>query len=302
MSIMSSRRPTGLFCGVVLAAGVLLGGSPAGPAAGQTPDAADTIRLQLASGRSVRGQLDPRTDASRLWLRRQRGKALLRRPIHWDRVVLATVAGSEISGEDLRRRVAAVRARLPLAPPDSDGPRTLVLKGSDDELDTASGDVGEQAQPLQAVRSLAMAAAVGNWDSDVETDGLVVEVFPLDGGGEVVPVRGVLHVELLGERIGVPKRPGDFRLFGRWTCRIRPEDFGPQGAVRRLPFQSVHPEFDLDVAPHAAVHARLSVPGQGTFEATATWVRIRPYSPIRDHLQQATGRRFFPGERNGRAE
>jgi hypothetical protein len=65
-----------------------------------------------------------------------------------------------------------------------------------------------------------------------------------------------------------------------------------------LAFQDVNPEFGKNLGPHGAIHATLSVPGQGTFEATGD-TRIRPYSLIRDRLQQTTGRRFFPEETVG---
>jgi hypothetical protein len=84
--------------------------------------------------------------------------------------------------------------------------------------------------------------------------------------------------------------------LGHWERPVDPGDFGPGGAVYRLPFQEVHPELDTSMAPRGAVHARLSVPGQGTFEATSSMVRIRPYSAIRDALQRETGFRFFPQE------
>ena len=43
----------------------------------------------------------------------------------------------------------------------------------------------------------------------------------------------------------------------------------------------------------------LTVKGPDGFEASADMVRIRPYSAVRDHLQQATGHRFFHHEHTG---
>ena len=74
-------------------------------------------------------------------------------------------------------------------------------------------------------------------------------------------------------------------------------DFDPSGAVYRLAFQAVHPDFQFDLDPHGLVHARLSVPGDGAFEASQALVRIRAYSSVRDHVQQTTGSRFLPVER-----
>lgn len=148
--------------------------------------------------------------------------------------------------------------------------------------------------------ALTIDARVANWDGDVEVDGLIVEIRPLDAEGGVIAVDGTLEISLLGWRSGtsgfeqVPVR------VGRWTKRLRQDEFGPLGAHFRFPFQSVHPEYHLDWAPHGGVHARLSVPGQGVFEATDAAVRIRPYSAFRDRLQHTTGGRFVPLERTGR--
>ena len=144
-------------------------------------------------------------------------------------------------------------------------------------------------------------ADVGRWSDTVEADGLVVHVYPMDAQGAVVPAWGTLEVDLTGWQFGITRPSQPFFSLGRWTQEVRPEDFGPQGAVYRLPFQSVQPEFDTNVAPLGAVHARLNVPGQGTFDATRSSVRIRPSSPVRDMLQMTTGQRFFPQERTGGA-
>lgn len=118
--------------------------------------------------------------------------------------------------------------------------------------------------------------------------------------GNLVPVSGTLEVELIGERRGPAMITQDFPLLARWVQQVRPEDLGPSGAVYPLAFQAIHPEFNRDVGSQGLVHARLSVPGQGTFEATASMVRIRPCSSLRDHLQQLQGSRFSPYERTER--
>jgi hypothetical protein len=134
----------------------------------------------------------------------------------------------------------------------------------------------------------------------VEVDGLIVDVYPLDATGRPVSVNGTLDVRLIAEHTGVVKRKQPFSTEGRWTRPVRREHFGLNGASYRLPFGRFHPQFDLRSSAYGAVHARLSVPGKGVFEATETTVRIRPYGLLRDGLQQATGRRFFPVERTGR--
>ena len=111
-------------------------------------------------------------------------------------------------------------------------------------------------------------------------------------------VDGTLEIELNGEHLSTAYRPPFFSM-GRWVRRLYTDDGGRDSVVLRLPFQAAHPEFDTDIAPYGLVHGRLSVPGQGTFEATASPTRIRTFDPIRERLQRATGHRFLPEERTG---
>jgi len=264
-------------------------------------DAAGPIAVEVASGRTFTGQCDPRTDETQLWLRRQQGSAAVLRPIRWDRVVRAHVAGAELSGEEFLGLIKRLRREAPVRAEAVAGQKSIVIKGAA-EPTAAPAPAGLAAQALPEapqVRSLAIEAGIANWDANVEVDGLVVRIFPLDATGALVPVRGTLEVELIGRRTGATRLPQPFERIGQWAQAVRLEDFGPNGAVYRLPFQGVHPEFDLTVASRGAVHARLSVPGGGTFEATASTVRIRPYSAVRDQLQQINAQRFFPQEATG---
>ena len=294
---MKTNLSIGLLCGLSLTlfgTAVLLAD---GPAAAQ--NAQRRIAVQLASGRTFTAELDARTDGRQLYLRWQRGSAVMLRPIQWNRVVRVQVAGEDLSGEEFRELVKQWRRQVPVRPEEAATRNKSVIRSSPGPAESApaAGAASYRRIETPRVRSLAIDAALANWDADVEMDGLLVHVYPLDATGAVVPARGTLEVELTGQRTGIVKRPQPFGRLGRWTRRVGLEDFGPQGAVVRLAFQGVHPEFDLNVAPHGAVHARLSVPGQGTFETTASTVRIRPYSVVRDELQHATGRRFFPQER-----
>lgn len=276
-------------------------GTQDGVAQNQKQETEETITVHLASGRSFTAKIDPRTDSTQLWLRWERGSAVLRRPIRWDRVVRARVTGRELSGKEFYQIVQTIRRDAPAQAETAAAQRTIGIPGSTERTRSipAVRSTPYQERKTPRVRSLAMDALVANWDADVEVDGLLVHVYPLDADGAVVPVRGSLEVDLRGQWHNAVPRPQSFLGLGRWTRQVRFEDFGPRGAVYRLPFQGVHPEFDPAVAPHGAVHARLSVPGQGTFETTESTVRIRPYGAVRDDLQQATGRRFFPQERTG---
>ncbi len=272
------------------------------PAVGQDQKQKKSISVEVASGRTFGGQLDARTDAVQLWLRSGRGSAVLLRPIQWDRVVQVHVAGQDLSGEEFQRIVNKVKPEAPAPKQTTARQNEIVIKGSTRSggFLSVTGTPPRKPPARPRVRSLAVEAVVANWDADVEVDGLLVYVYPLDGTGAVVPARGTLQFDLTGQRDSVFRRWQLFSTLGRWSRRVRVEDFGVDGAVYRLPFQGVHPEFDLTVAPRGALHARLSLPGQGTFETTESMVRIRPYSAVRDQLQLSTGRRFFPQERTGR--
>jgi len=301
---MRMLLPIGLLCGWFLLLADLPKIGEQRPALAQEQDVASTITVDLASGRTFTAEVDPRTDASELWLRLRRGGTSILRPVRWDRVVRARVGGDEVSGEQLRGIVDTVRRAMPVVESPDRSQSDLVITSDDIKArgQTAQSLPGmPTAVPtdptLPRIRSLAIEANVANWDADVEADGLLVRVFPLDAQGTVVPTRGTLEIDLTAQRTGVVKRPWPFVRAGRWTRQVHRGDFGPSGVVYRLPFQSKHPEFDLDLASYGAVHARLSIPGQGTFEATRGTTRIRPASLMRDELQQATGHRFFPQER-----
>lgn len=286
--------------------------------AGPTEDIARPLAVTVASGRVFTGQLDPRTDDSRLWLRWTHGTISVLRPIDWDRVVEVRSDGDTVAANDLRRaavpsQASAVDAAEPKTfrfhswrPGDSQPagsarkvPRVSIVPvaAPSRPLGTAGAFDRPGASP---VRSLAIDAWAANWDGDVEVDGVVVDVRPLGASGAVVPVHGTLEVNLIGWRTGRTRPNQPPMRLGRWTRSVRVEQIGPSGAEYKLPFQGIHPEFDLQWASCGTVHARLSVPGQGTFDATESTVRIRPYSALRDHLEQTTGQRFYAAERTGR--
>jgi hypothetical protein len=257
------------------------------------------VRVLLASGRHFTAEVDRRTDATTLWLRWSQGTGVILRPIGWDRVVQVEIAGAVFSGHVVRQAVISVRRELPVA-------LNLPAASSAAPEDRPSipprpaAIAAEAAAAPRRVRALSVEAGLGKWGPGVDTDGLVVEISPLDEQGEIVPVQGTVEVDLTSQGAD-PNASEGFATLGHWVESVWPEDFAYRGARRRLPFQAVQPEFDLRWAAKGMVHVRLSVPGEGVFEATAATTRIRPFSEIRDHHQETTGRRFFPNERTTRS-
>jgi hypothetical protein len=150
---------------------------------------------------------------------------------------------------------------------------------------------------------------IANWDGDVETDGLMIDIAPLDAAGNLVAANAVVEVELFAPQRRdfalAPMSGGDtLELVERWSQPIQKDQYGSSGARLRLPFGAIHPELrpEWTASWYGLVHVRLVVPGHGVFEDSSDGVRIRPWAPNRDRLEQKTGQRFLPTERLGRAE
>ncbi len=250
--------------------------------------AAEAVTLRLASGRERTGFIDPRTDDAHLWLRSEADSITMLRPIDWDRIASAQIGEKRLSRDELR--AAAAELKMPEATRETRGSSTPAPARREAAIKPQSAAL----PPL--VRAIEIDATLGHWESGVEATGIVVTVYPIDAEGRLVPVDGTLDVDLVGQRLTTVADSNGFPAIGRWTVAVRSSDFGPSGAVYRLAFQAVHPDFQFELDPHGLTHARLSVPGQGTFEASQALMRIRNYSPVRDHLQQDTGSRFLPIE------
>jgi hypothetical protein len=249
--------------------------------------ASEPVTVSLASGRRFTGAVDARTDDAQLWLRVESGPITLLRPIDWDRVRGAQIGDKQLSAAELHDQSATLKSAQE------------VVKHNEAEP-SAANRVDQQTPELpHPVRSIQIDATLGHWSTTTEATGIVVTLQPLDRHGNPVPVEGVLDVDLIGQRLTVVTDGNGFPQLGHWTTAVRAADFSTSGAVYELPFQAVNPDFHFDLDPHALVHARLSVPGQGSFEASQPMVRIRAYSSVRDHVQQATGSRFLPEEEVG---
>lgn len=259
--------------------------------------------LRLTSGRQFAGTIDARSNDQELVLCSSSGGFAIRRPIQWERIVSATLGGELITVAELRERARGVEAVV-VEPREWAGERGQKTVDSDQQEQQSPSDVQGVLYP---VTTISFDARIANWDADVETDGLVVDLFPLDGEGYLAPVSGAVEIELFGPQRRVfhhaPLSGGDtLERIERWVVQIDPLQFTSGGVRLKLPFGAVHPEIDTDwVAWHyGLVHVRLVAPGHGTFDASRDGIRIRPWAPVRDQLELNTNRRFFPTEALGR--
>ncbi len=250
----------------------------------------DRIVVELASRRTFVAWVDPRTDSERLWLRFQEGRSFMLRSVAWDAILAMRQGERTLDVENVRALAVAFEPPLEI-----DG----VARFEQAPI-RSPNSMSRAADSRARVRSLGVDAWFEKWTSDVGVDGLVVEVAPRNSAGELVRVRGTLEVELFAFRQRGIQRVRHPQRIGRWSVPISTDDFGTYGAVVPLRFQSFHPQRDQTIEPRGLVHVRLSVPGEGTFEASRADVELRPYSAFRDRLDIETGGRFLPSERRPR--
>ncbi|MGI8978236.1 MAG: hypothetical protein ACR2FY_03320 [Pirellulaceae bacterium] len=263
-----------------------------GFAIGQPLHAEDQLlTVRLASGRDFTAHVDARTEET-LWLRFSSGGGNILRPIAWDRILAAQLDGQDVDLPELRGICARVKSGAPAK-----------------EILPPAVAVAVAKAPLPpsspAVASIRIDAWLANWDGDVETDGICVQLQPLDENGQFIAVAGTGEIELFAARQRkyheAPQSGGWMtELVERWTQSVDATHIGPSGILWRLPFNAVHPEFSSGVDDWGLVHVRLVVPGGGVFEQSLDGVRLRNWSPVRSGTFRPDGRRFFSTERTGR--
>ena len=250
-----------------------------------------TVTVLPRNGRAVTGVLDPRTNEQRLWLRFGSDAASIQRGFDWSTVGRVRDAERELSRSD----VLALTASEPKPPRDISIPRIIAVPTSSSP---PISSVARQVPPRVAF--VTSDARLANWDLDLETDGLLVQVTPRDAHGVSVSVQGVLHVELhsfrrIDQDSAAHGRGQSVGLLGRWTERFNSQPDG-EPAWLRLPFSPSIPEFDPAWAPYGLLRIELVVPGAGVFQDSIDGLRTRPFAPFRDTLERQTGSRLLPGE------
>ena len=260
--------------------------------AAQVADNPATLTVTLNSGRTFAGAVDVRTAADALVLRFGNGKQSILRPIRWESIAAARHADVAVSLDELRALAEKIKTSAPVQRPAAPPPPHLPMTAA------------ERAVPSQ-VAAIHFDAAIANWDPDVESDGLLLRLMPSDNNGQLTAASGNVEVELFASQRRTfhhaPQSGGySTERIGHWTVPVVRDAFGENGIALRLPFQAMHPEFRHDLHWYGLVHVRFTVPGSGVFEHSQDALALQPYTPVRDALQQNTGRRFLPTETTGR--
>lgn len=251
------------------------------------------VTVSVESGRMFTGAVDTASNAERLWLRFDSVGMVVRRPVAWSVVRGVHADGRLIPLEQFRRELERWKSSIEDPIPADFAP------GAEPR---AESGISDDAGPPARVRSTQIEATLVNWDADVEADGLLVRVAAVDAFGNRVAAHGSVEVELIGEGPGTTAVRQTFPLLGRWVRPVEPASLGPNGYEFWLEFQALDPEYDLALGPVGLIHARLVVPGSGTFEATTGPTVLRPANAVRDRLQQQAQTRFFANEQTGRGK
>lgn len=286
------RVPASLLTTAILAAGPILN---------PLESRGEELEVRLIDGQELRGNLDSSSSTRALVLKSGNNGITLRRHLAWGRIEQIQSGGRPID-------IVQLRSNLPQ--------QQAVVSTRQARLTIAALQAGAHSSPTiqdvisePRVTSISFEAGLLNWDADVETDGLVLDLAAFDAQGSLAAVNGTVEVELfVPQRRSFDLAPlsgGDtLELVERWLQPVRPEDFGHTGVRLRLPFGAIHPELRPDwVASHyGLVHVRLAAPGHGVFEGSRDGVRVQPWAPNRDRLEMQTGSRILWTERLGRAE
>lgn len=274
---------TRIFLGAILLSGV------------NSTFAAEQVTVELKNGHILKGEIDAETDSMLLWIRRIEPGIVISSSYKWSAVARLQHRGRWVGVTELRPLVEQWKSK---------SPDNFFLRNRDLESPTRNADRSDnRLQRLPAshrIQSVQIEGYVANWDQDVSSDGIELHLFPLDAENRVIPVYGSLDIRLFGRALQHAGRKGRFPQLERWTKKINSSDFKDGQAVFRLTFRKIHPEFDFHIGNDALLHVRLSVPGQGVFEASDALLQLRPPSRFRDQLQQQKGTRFLPVERVSR--
>lgn len=252
----------------------------------------EQVSIRLNDGMKLTAELHPRTNSEHLWLRFADSGIVILRSIAWQRIDEAKI-GEQVVTATMLQQLAKGDGSTVDAPPAPPSP---------------TGNYASQAEQAHALlgfsrrlNAVDFDARLANWDRDVEFDGIVLRLFPLDSNGNLAKVRGTLHAQLVaGRRTDFNDAPSNRGLvpqqLAKWTIAVSPEQVTEDGTIIKLPFQANHPEFDTKWATHGLVHVRFVVPGHGVFEHSFDGVRVRPFAPLRDALERQGAQRFLPTE------
>jgi hypothetical protein len=253
------------------------------------------VSVRTSDGNVLVGAVDVRTDNDQLWIRHEEDRIVLTTAVAWSSINSVSIDGQEVPLDVFIEDSASMA---------TNGPDAFLAWSDEHEEDLAGGFADKwnggwhsapALPPQHEVSHVEIDAALVNRDRDVEPDGLELHVAAIDCNGLPLPVKGSLTARLWGERVGVNESHTRFEDFQRWSQPVAECDFRDGIAHYYLSFRTLRPGFDFSLASLAQLNVRLSVHGEGNFEASVP-VHLRRFNPLADRLQLFEGRRFFRDE------
>jgi hypothetical protein len=247
--------------------------------------AENELLIQTANGRLLKGAMDIRTDGESLWIRRTEGNIILTSSVKWSEIESAELAGQSISVTELAERSDKLATAAPA---------TFLSEFERPVAQSTPMTLARYHREI-SITNIEIEATLVNLDRTVESDGLLVAIAALDQFRNAHAVRGSLSARLVVERLDFHTGEVSFEEFGRWTKSVSERDFHEGIAEFPFRFRRYSPEFDWELCTAALLNVRLSVHGQGNFEASIP-IAIHEYNPIRDEMRNWRGSRFFRDE------
>ena len=269
------------------------------------------VVAKLVSGRQFAGAIDGDSTAQLLVVRSSADGLTIRRPIRWERISSATLDGQPLAIAELKKLALQARARESGVGVRESRIKNIELRGPPPTLMAAAEAALPPEPELPPVATIAFDTFIANWDGDVETDGLVVDLLPLDNYGNLIRASGVVEVELFASQRRTmqhaPKSGGDtFERVERWSQAVTPAEIGPNGVRLRLPSDRSIPSSTPNgwLTTTASCMCGSSPPAAASSTSHATASAFDRRKPNRDFLEMNTGRRFLPDTRrkSGAAE
>ncbi len=268
--------------------------------------AGELVRVTMLDGRIVYGNIDARSNEQFLWVGLRSNRIEFASKHAWDSVAEMESEGRRVSRAELLQSLAASPKQVAFDPSPWDelesNTETVIATSSHPSPASTSNSLdGVDLVP----RSLIVRAVLGNWDADPRPDGLVVELVALNRIGRPVPFQGHVDLRLVvafddlgsGIRNAIPPQ---FRVVEHRSVQVSGAEISSSGtAIVRLPFRQETWITDVGIAPIGLVHARLSIPSVGVFEATDDTVILKDCNPLRDQMHYYLGNRYLPAERSG---
>ncbi len=244
--------------------------------------ASDLVVVWLMDGRMLAGEIDPRTNDERLWLRSASPTFVIATSAAWKHIKAVNANGERLTVDAFAERVDQFR-------PQQADAAALPAPVREADANATTPVTRPFVAPSAATRvtSLDVETCVANWDQDAATDGVEIRILPRNTFGEVVPASGQITARLVASNRHVAHGANAFPQLGRWSLRADANDFGPAGAVYRLPFTGPHPDEEDLLEPYGLIEVSFYVAGEGRFTSDAT-VLLRTFNPIRRDMQLRT--------------